>query len=170
MWTFLLFDTLSLQTHGELVKKIGQKTTIPKLLSSRECTEAFVKSLQGISRTSSWCATLETGTVLHCLTLGWCRAWKSVIVGCFTYLKGLETASLVPGKISLTKLFPSLAKDRTFYFYEYNSHRNIILVTLKCSAPSPPHFNVTRIILAKARFFLWQIYIFPIYTLYRVGI
>ena len=45
-----------------------------------------------------------------------CRAWKSVIVGCFTYLKGLETASLVPSKISLTKAFASFARDRSMYF------------------------------------------------------
>ena len=29
---FLLFDTLSLQTNGDSVKKIGPQTTIPKLL------------------------------------------------------------------------------------------------------------------------------------------
>ena len=29
---FLLFDTLSLQINGELVKKIGRQTTLPKLL------------------------------------------------------------------------------------------------------------------------------------------
>ena len=32
MCTFLLFDTLSLQTNGDSVKKIGPQTTIPKLL------------------------------------------------------------------------------------------------------------------------------------------
>ena len=32
MCTFRLFDTLSLQINGELVKKIGRQTTLPKLL------------------------------------------------------------------------------------------------------------------------------------------
>ena len=32
MCTFLLFDTLSLQINGSLVKKIGRQTTLPKLL------------------------------------------------------------------------------------------------------------------------------------------
>ena len=33
-----------------------------------------------------------------------------------------------------------------FYFYEYNSNRNNILVTLQNSFTAPAHFNVTRII------------------------
>ena len=32
MCTFLLFDTLFLQTNGDSVKKIGPKTTVPKPL------------------------------------------------------------------------------------------------------------------------------------------
>ena len=52
-----------------------------------------------------------------------CSLSASVIVGCYAYLRRLGGVPLVPSKISLTKLFASLARDRTFYFYEYNSSR-----------------------------------------------
>ena len=44
----------------------------------------------------------------------------------------LRDGLVSPSKISLTNLFASLARDRSFYvsyFYEYNSNRNNILVT-----------------------------------------
>ena len=89
---------------------------ITSATSSRGCTEAFVRSLQTISGTSSRCATLETRTVLHHMGRWRCRAWKGVIVGCYAYLKRLEGVPLVPSKISLTKLFASLARSALLYF------------------------------------------------------
>ena len=89
---------------------------ITSATSSRGCTEAFVRSLQTISGTSSRCATLETRTVLHHMDRWRCGAWKGVIVGCYAYLKRLEGVPLVPSKISLTNLFASLTRDRFAVF------------------------------------------------------
>ena len=75
-----------------------------------------------------------------------CSAWKGVIVvGCFAYLKGLETASLVSSTISLTKLFASLARSAFFFLLLriYTILKKNSLVTLECSSTAPAHFNVT---------------------------
>ena len=79
-----------------------------------------------------------------------CRAWESVIVGCFTYLKGLETASLVPGKISLTKLFASFARDRSMYFVVLVKENKKDLIPSVESLPAPPHTDGTE------SFLLWS--------------